>query len=351
MIKVGIIGCGAIARAEHIPGLLALSDRCQITGLYDASESSILQTRALLPDVPSFDSVDALLAAPGLDAVVVATPNLCHAEPTIAALKAGKHVLVEKPMAVLSQDALRMQEAAQESGKILQVGLNFRFHGVTRFLDDFIAHGHMGDVQYARAKCLRRRGVPNWGGFIDKSINGGGPLIDLGVHILDLTLHLMGYPTPVSVSGATFDTLGKDPSVENFFGPYDRSKFSVEDFAVGFIRFANGACVTLESSFMSNGEGDPYETQIYGTKAGALVRPVGDPPLQIFKELDGQFFTMSPARIPNVPRTHHAEVEAFIQAIQDGKPSPVPGSEGVILTQILEAIYESAATGREIRFG
>lgn len=351
MIKVGIIGCGAIARAEHIPGLLALPARCQIAALYDPSESAIEQTRALVPDAPSFATVEELLATPGLDAVVVATPNLAHAEPTIAALRAGKHVLVEKPMAVASQDAQRMEAAGQEAGKILQVGLNFRFHGVTRFLDDFIANGHMGDVQYARAKCLRRRGVPNWGGFIDKSVNGGGPLIDLGVHILDLTLHLMGYPTPVSVSGVAFDTLGKDPAVGNFFGPYDRSKFTVEDFAVGFIRFANGACVTLESSFMSNGEGDPYETQLYGTKAGALVRPVGDPPLQIFKELDGQFFTMSPARVPNVPRTHHAEVEAFIAAIEDGKPSPVPGREGVMLTQILEAIYESAASGREVRLG
>ncbi len=176
----------------------------------------------------------------------------------------------------------------------------------------------------------------------------GGPLIDLGVHILDLTLHLMGYPKPVAVTGSTWDTLGKDPNVHNFFGPYDRSKFTVEDFAVGSILFDNGARVNLESSFMSNGEGDPYQTQLYGVGAGAKLVPFADPPLQIFKEVDQQMFTMTPARLPQMPKMHTAEVQAFVAAIRSGAPSPVPPEQGVMLTAILSAIYESAELGREV---
>ncbi len=152
-----------------------------------------------------------------------------------------------------------MVRAARKSGLILQVGMNNRFTGPAQFMKQYIDDGNLGDVYYARAQALRRRGVPGWGVFIDKEKQGGGPLIDIGVHILDLTLHFMGFPKPVSASGMTWNHLGTNPALFNNWGDYDRAKFTVEDFAVGLIRFDNGAVVVLESSFMGNLEGDPFQ--------------------------------------------------------------------------------------------
>jgi predicted dehydrogenase len=157
----------------------------------------------------------------------------------------------------------------------------------------------------------------------------------------------MGYPKPVSVFGKTWDLLGKNPALFNFWGDYDRGKYTVEDFAVGLIKFDNGASITLESSFMANMEGDPFQTQLFGTKAGAIVRAWGDEPVKIFTEQDRQMFTLAPQNVPTVESSHVAEVQAFVHAIHEGKPSPVPGENGLILNAIFDAIYRSSETGRE----
>jgi predicted dehydrogenase len=189
--------------------------------------------------------------------------------------------------------------------------------------------------------------VPGWGVFIDKEKQGGGPLIDIGVHILDLTLFFMGHPKPVAASGKTWDMLGKNPELWNAWGDYDREKFTVEDMAVAFIRFENGAVVTLESSFMSNLEGDPFETQLFGTKAGAVVRAWGAEPVKIFTEQNRQLFNLTPVNVPHIESSHSEEVRAFVEAVQQGAPSPVPGEHGLILNAIFDAIYKSSETGRE----
>jgi len=215
-------------------------------------------------------------------------------------------------------------------------------------MKDYIQTGAMGDIYYARAQALRRRGVPAWGVFIDKEKQGGGPLIDIGVHILDMTLHLMGYPKPVSASGKTWDMLGKNPELYNFWGSYDREKFTVEDFAVGLIKFDNGAVVVLESSFMSNLEGDPFQSQLFGTKAGAIVKPYGgEDAIKIYTEANQQLFNLTPANVPHVESAHTAEIQAFVDAILNDKPSPVPGENGLILNAIFDALYKSSETGKE----
>lgn len=214
-------------------------------------------------------------------------------------------------------------------------------------MKDFIDAGHLGDIYFARAQALRRRGVPHWGVFIDKEQQGGGPLIDIGVHILDFTLFLMGYPKPVSASGKTWDTLGKNPDLVNPWGDYDRSKFTVEDMAVGFIRFDNGAVVSLESSFMANIKEDLFRTELFGTKAGALVKGGGDDPIEVYSEQNRQLFDMMPRNVPNVESTHTAEIQAFVRAVANGQPSPVPGENGLTLNAIFDALYKSSETGRE----
>lgn len=346
-LKIGLIGTGGIAQGAHIPGYLSVPDQCEIVWACDVNEKLAKEVAEKHSIAKVTTDYKEMLADKDVDAVSVTTPNAFHVGPTVDALNAGKHVLCEKPLAMNAEEAKLMCKAAKDNGKILQVALQSRFSGPGRFMRQYISGGSMGDVYYARAQALRRRGVPGWGVFIDKEKQGGGPLIDIGVHILDFTLFLMGSPKPVSASGKTWDTMGKNPELFNFWGDYDRSKFTVEDMAVGFIRFDNGAIVTLESSFMSNLEQDLFETQLFGTKSGAKVKVWGDKPIEIYTEQDRQLFNMQPANIPDVKSSHVAEVQAFVQAILDNAPSPVPGEDGLVLNAIFDALYKSSVTGKE----
>jgi predicted dehydrogenase len=347
-VRIGIIGSGGIAQNSHMKGYATIPDKCEITAVCDVNPETAKQAAEKFNVANVFTDYNELLKSGLVDAVSVTTPNKFHKQPTIDALNAGIHVLCEKPLAMNAVEAAEMCAAARDSGKILQVALQSRFSGPGRFMRDYIAQGNMGDIYFARAQALRRRGVPGWGVFIDKEKQGGGPLIDIGVHILDFTLFLMGYPKPVSASGRTWDQMGKDPNLTNLFGDYDRSKFTVEDFAVGFIRFENGAVVSLESSFMANQqEIDIMKTQLFGTKAGATVKIWGDDPIEIFTEKDQQLFDMKPRNVPKVESPHTAECVAFVEAILEGKESPVPGLNGLILNAIFDALYKSSESGKE----
>jgi len=346
-LKIGIIGSGGIAQGCHMPGYASLPDLCEIVAVCDINPDTAQHAAEKFGVSRYGTDIRAIIDDPEIDAVSVATPNKYHHQPTIDCLRAGKHVLCEKPLAMNAQEAREMCAAARDAQKILMVGFQTRFGGPGQFMKQYIDAGHMGDIYYARAQALRRRGVPGWGVFIDKEQQGGGPLVDIGVHILDFTLYLMGYPKPVSVFGKTWDMLGKNPDLFNNWGDYDRSKYTVEDFAAGMIKFENGAAITLESSFMANMEGDPFQTQLFGTKSGAIVRAWGEDPVQIFTEQNRQLFTMKPQNVPNVESSHVLEVQAFVKAIHEGAPSPVPGECGLVLNAIFDAMYKSSETGRE----
>ena len=345
-LKIGIIGSGGIAQGCHMKGYQSIPELCEMVATCDVNGEIAKQAADKFDIKQTYTDYREMLADPDIDAVSVATPNKYHKEPTIAALKAGKHVICEKPLGMNAEECREMCRAAKESGKILQVGLQSRFSGPLRFMKDYVDAGHMGHIYYARAQALRRRGVPAWGVFIDKDKQG--PLIDIGVHILDMTLFLMGYPKPVSASGKTWDTLGKNPDLFNYWGSFDRAKFTVEDFAVGLIKFEDGSVVVLESSFMGNLEGDPFQSQLFGTKAGAVVKPYGgDDAVRIYTEQNQQLFDLKPANIPSVESAHTAEIQAFVNAIQNDLPSPVPGENGLILNAIFDALYKSSESGKE----
>ncbi len=348
-LKVAVIGNGMIAHGAHLKGYASIPELCEMMIACDIIEERAKKTAAEF-GIPRWttDYKD-VLADKEIDAVSVAVPNVSHHQITIDCLKAGKNVLCEKPLAMNGKQAREMCKVARESKKMLMVGLQTRFGGPASFVKDFIDNGGMGDIYYARAQALRRRGVPTWGVFTDKAKQGGGPLIDIGVHVLDLTLHLMGYPKPVSAFGKTWNTLGKTPGLYNDWGDYDRSTYTVEDFAVGLIKFENGAAVTLESSFMANMEGDPFQTQLFGTKAGAIVKAWGDKPVEIFTEQNKQMFTMVPSNVPEVESSHVREVQEFVKAVLAGGPSPVPGENGMILNAIFDALYKSSETGKEVK--
>lgn len=330
-----------------MPGYAAIPDECEIVAVSDVTEATAKAAAEKFTVPKIYTDYKEMLSKENLDGVSVATPNKFHYQPTIDALRAGVNVLCEKPLAMNAEEAREMCKVAKETGKILQVGLQSRFAGAPKWLKQYIDGGHMGDIYYARAQAIRRRGVPGWGVFINKELQGGGPLIDIGVHILDVTLALMGYPKPVSVFGRTWDDLGKNPALWNAWGDYDRTKFTVEDFAVGTIKFDNGAVVNLEASFMANGP-DLWETQFYGTKGGAVLKPGSENDgIKIYTEADRQLMDISPANVPHVASAHTEEVKAFVRAVASGSPSPVPGENGLILNAIFDAIYKSSETGNE----
>lgn len=345
-IRIGFIGAGSIAQANHMPAFANLADRCELVAVCDLREEATREAASKFSISYMGTDYKKMIAAERLDAVVVATPNRFHVQPTLDALSAGLHVLCEKPLATSATDAALMCAAAKKAGKVLQVGLQVRFSGPAQFVKGMVDDGELGFIYYARAQALRRRGVPSWGSFIDREAQGGGPLIDLGVHLLDLTLWLMGYPKPVSASGQTWDRLGKNPGLYNQFGDYDRSKFTIEDFAAGFIRFDNGAAVSLEASFMGNLEGNPYQTQLFGDQAGAFIKPFADDPVRIYGERNKRVFEMTPVNVPKVDKPHFDAAAAFLDAIE-GKPCLIPGEQGLVLNAIFDALYKSAETGRE----
>lgn len=340
-IRVGIIGTGGIAVNAHMPAWAKHPDS-EIIAVCDCNEQA-MERAAIEYDVPHrFDDYTAMLQMDELDVVDICTPNYLHAGPTVAALNAGKHVLVEKPIAMNAKEGEEMVEAARKSGKKLMVALCCRYKSDVRALKRFVDAGDMGEIYYARVHALRRRGIPGWGVFTQKDKQGGGPLIDIGVHALDFTLWLMGHPKPVAASGQCYTKFGNRPGLVGLFGAWDHTNYTVEDFAVGLVRFENGATLTIESSFAANIEKDEINTTLLGTEGGCQLSP-----LRMYREEHQTLLDVTPVFLPNV-NIHEAEIFDFIEAIRDDKPAPIPGEDGLMVTKILDAIYQSSDEGREV---
>ena len=231
MIKVGIIGAGKMCQNGHLPAFDKL-DECKIVAICDINDAKLEQMKQRYPEAHLYSDFKEMIDKEELDAVDICTPNNIHSIAAVYALEKGLHVLCEKPDAVSVAEAERMKNAAEKSGKTLMVIRNNRFRPSTKFLKQFISDGKMGEIYAGRCGWIRRRGIPGWGGwFTDKEQSGGGPLIALGVHIIDLSMYLMGNAKPVTVSGSTYTK----------FAHTSHSKMDVEDLAMGFIRFDNGA--------------------------------------------------------------------------------------------------------------
>jgi predicted dehydrogenase len=345
-LGIGIIGSGGIAQNAHMPGYAAIPDLCEIVAVADSNPEVARQAAEKFGVKRLFTDYQELLALPEVDAVSVCTPNYLHMDPTIKAFEAGKHVLCEKPIAMNAGEARKMVEAARRAGKKFQVGYNSRFAPSNQLLKSYIDAGDLGEIYYARAQALRRRGIPGWGVFIDKSKQGGGPLIDIGVHILDLTLWLMGHPRPVAASGVTYAKFGKRSDIVGFMGQWDHKNFTVEDFASALIRLENGATVVLESSFVANLPEEVHNCTLLGTEGGATTSP-----LTIVQEKHRSLQTFKPEFPGGSVNTHHAEVKHFVEAIQNDTQPLVTGEHGMMVAQIMDAIYESSEVGHEVKIG
>jgi predicted dehydrogenase len=340
-LKVGIIGVGSICRRMHIPAFQSLPD-VEIVAVCDINPA-VAQAAADEFKIPHvFTDYNDLLNMDEIVAVDICTPNDQHCVNSIAALNAGKHVLVEKPISRNALEAQNVLDAANKSGRKLQVGQCMRFRADAQTLKRFIDAGDMGEIYYARVQALRRRGIPGHGQFTQKERQGGGPLIDIGVHILDLTLWLMGHPKPVAVSGMTCTKFGNRSGLVGLRGSWDPKNFSVEDFGAGFVRFENGACLLIETSFAANIEKDFMNTALMGTEGGCELSP-----LKIFREEHQTLVDVTPVFVPTV-NMFELQIASFINAIGNDTEPAVTGEQALMTTKIIDAIYESSEKGKEV---
>ncbi|MGB9595287.1 MAG: Gfo/Idh/MocA family protein [Candidatus Poribacteria bacterium] len=343
-INVGIVGAGGIASGAHMPGYLAVPD-VKVIAVCDVvkERAESFADRYGISKKNVFTDYNEIAKMDELDAISVCTPNNFHAGPTIAALENGKHVLCEKPIAGNAVDGQAMVDAAKKSKKILQIGLHLRFQPSMQMLKKIIESGELGQIYYARAVTMRRRGIPSWGAFVQKKMSGGGPLVDIGVHELDLIVWLMGCPKPVGATGHAYTMFGnrKDVAVGEW-GMWDTDNYDVEDFAVAYINFEGEISATLETSWAAH-IGNPGPSFILGDKGGVQVAP-----LQIFKDHNGTMVDITPHAPRSNEDPHTTEIRAFIRAIREDLPSPVPGEQALEITKIFDAVYKSTKTGKMI---
>ena len=275
-LQIGIIGCGGIAKQKHLPNLVRLKDKCELSAFCDIipERASWAAGEYGVPGAKVYSDYHELLKDEAIDVVHVLTPNVSHAPITVAAFEAGKHVMCEKPMAHNTEDAQRMMDAWKKCGRQFTIGYQNRFRPEIQMLRKMVDQGELGKIYFGKAHAVRRRAVPTWGVFPNKALQGGGPLIDIGTHALDITLWMMGNYEPESVSGSVFFELGHLPqAVEgNIFGPWNPETYEVEDSAFGFIRLKGGATIFLEASWALNvSKSREASTTLCGTLAGAEV--------------------------------------------------------------------------------
>ena len=355
--RVGIIGCGGIANGKHMPSLKKVKD-CEMVAFCD-----ILVERAEkacadygTENAKVYEDYRDLLADQTIDVVHVCTPNRSHSEITVAALESGKHVMCEKPMAINSVEAKKMLDAAERTGKLLTIGYQSRFREDSIYLKKEAEAGVFGDIYYAKATALRRRAVPTWGVFLNEEEQGGGPLIDIGTHALDLTLWTMDNYKPKYCVGTTYHKLNKDTEQGNAWGNWDPEKFTVEDSAFGFIVMENGATIVLESAWALNTlDYREAVTSVCGTLAGADMIEG----LRINGIRHNVQYTVKPefkgagAAFNDSKKGENAsarEARLWIEAVRGGAAPITKPEQAYCVTRILEGIYESAKTGKPYYF-
>jgi predicted dehydrogenase len=338
---VACIGAGGIAGA-HMTEYAKMKD-VEIVALADPLEAPMLKhaEQFKVPRENCFTDYHEMLRKIGPDAVSVCSPNGAHYPNTIAALEAGAHVMVEKPMAMNAQECQKMIAAAAKHKRKLVIGFQHRYDGKTQFLRRAVEEGLLGNVLYGQVQALRRRGIPNWGVFGRKELQGGGPMIDIGVHCLEMTHYTMGSPKPVSAIGNTFTYLGNKPSdqIACEWKNWDYKTYTVEDLAVGQIRFDTGAVLTIEASFAAHIPKDVWSFRLMGDKGGCA----SDPPA-LFRDDAGHMVNTNPHWTPNI-NIFFAKMRNFVDHVLYNKSTMAPAEHGLMVQKMLDGIYQSAAKG------
>ncbi|MNH82614.1 putative oxidoreductase YcjS [compost metagenome] len=349
-LKIGLIGNGSISES-HLSAYQA-NPKVKLWAISDLNEARAQETAKKYGIPHVYPDYNDLLANTEVGAVSICTWNNTHAEISIAALEAGKDVLCEKPLCKTVDEALKIEEAVQRTGRLLQVGYVRRHASNIGVLKKFIDAGDLGEIYFAKASIIRRLGNPG-GWFADKDRSGGGPLIDIGVHVIDLCWYLMGRPKVKSVSGNTYSKLGNRSHIENYSfyqaADYDASLNTVEDMANALVRFENGASLLVDVSFSLHAKQNSAQVNIYGDKGGAEI----EPELSIVTEKHNTIINIEPQISEpgfNFQEAFNNEINHFVDACLGLIQTNSPVEDGVQMIKILNAIYQSAEEGREIHF-
>ncbi|NOU88314.1 gfo/Idh/MocA family oxidoreductase [Paenibacillus sp. LMG 31460] len=349
-LRMGIVGAGNIFQFSHAKTLME-HEEVEVVAICDINRARAEQVAQKLGVALCFEDYKELLLRDDIDAIDICTPNVYHSIISIAALQAGKHVFCEKPDAVNPAEAQKMADAAKASGKILMTMRNNRFTPAAQFLKRHIRDGGMGEIYTGRCGWIRRRGIPGKGGwFTTKELSGGGPLIDLGVHYIDLAVWLMGNPKAVAVSGCTYTKFANNEISDSIHSQFGEKKasgtFDVEDSCIGFIRFENGASLQFEFSWASNIGEEMNFVELRGTQSGFSLKK-GE--VEIFSESAGELTNMKPVIKKEAAPPHGEHLKHFIDCVQQRAEPIMAPEQGVEMIKLLSAIYESASSGREVR--
>jgi predicted dehydrogenase len=350
-LRVGVIGAGI--GAIHVQGYTQNPD-AEMVALAGLDDDRVRRVAKDYNIPMTYRAYEELLLDTSIDAVSVCLPNALHAPVTIAALEAGKHVLVEKPLARNTVEGQMMLDAAAKYGKVLMIGFNRRYRGDVQWLKQHIESGGLGEIYYAKAFWMRRAGIPRLGSwFVSKEQSGGGPLIDLGVHVLDMALYLMGEPTVRTVSASTYAAFGPR-GLKGWEGRVATSdsglSYDVEDLATGLLRLGNGATLHLEASWATHSSAaDDFGVTLYGTEGGAEMfvhNYARENTIRLFSDINGSPVDSRPL-LP-AAGDNSTIINRFVAAALGRGPIDPGGIEGLRRTAVLEACYNSAAAGREI---
>ena len=345
--RVAIIGCGGISQT-HLEAYKQIPEVEIVAGV-DISDDALerMETKWGLPKEALFKDWNEMLKTIKPDGVDICTPNGVHKAPAIDAANAGCHVLVEKPMAMNVAECEEMIAVAKKNNVKLTVGFQQRYTPYTDFFMNAKEAGTFGDIMFVKVQALRRRGIPNWGVFGQKELQGGGPMIDIGVHIIEAAHYFMGSPKPVAVSGNIWTYLGDKPSeVTSPWPNWDYKTYTVEDLAIGQVRFENGAIMQIESSFCAHIKEDVHNFTFMGTKGGGSWNPT-----EIYTDQGGSMVNMTPGYLPSNSdwyKLFAKKIKNWVQGAMEGTELKAPGEAGLAIQKILNGIYDSAAAGKEL---
>lgn len=340
-IKVALIGSGQIARVSHIPAYQTM-ENVEIVGVSDTNIEAAKQLAADF-NIPYYSqSHKELLADCKPDAVSICVPNKFHYPIVMDALDAGCNVMCEKPPAISGKEAEEMTAKAEEKGLILTYDFHFRHGKNVSIMKEKIKNNEFGKIYFARAKWLRKAGVPGWGSFINKDIQGGGPLIDIGAHMLDLALYLLDYPK-ISYVCATSSNLIGTTNNSGFMGEWDPTKYTVEDGLFGMIHFEDGSCLELETTFALNmKEKDTRAVDIFGDRLGASLFPA-----ETYAGVEKEF-AVEEYDTTSAMDLHTIAIRNFIKACGKEVEVLVTAQQGAYIQKLIEALYKSANTKKPV---
>ncbi|RLL40572.1 gfo/Idh/MocA family oxidoreductase [Oceanobacillus piezotolerans] len=341
-LRMGIIGTGGIAQSRHIPAFLQIQHKVELTAVHDMNQqlASEVAEKFGIPYV--FENYQDLFKE--VDAVAICTPNKFHAEISVAALKAGVHVLCEKPMAITTAECERMVKASREAGKLLLIGYHYRYTEVSQLAKRAVMNNEIGDPLVIRVQALRRRKVPGWGVFTNKELQGGGSLIDFGCHMLDLAIWLLGEAEPIELMGSTYNRLSKSPNQINDWGIFDYAAFEVDDHVSAYITFDNHVSLQFECSWAANIKEDKIHLSISGSEGGLNMYP-----FELYQPKLGKMMESTTEAKHDEAEAGFIQAENFVDSCLGEAELVVKPEEALKVSKIMEAIYRSSETRSSVK--